>query len=42
VDLKAHWGERQLELDAINVSDIAAVNAWAQNTGVAHVSRPGG
>ncbi len=41
-DLKVQWSERKLELDAINASDIATVNAWAQNNGVVHVSPPGG
>jgi hypothetical protein len=41
-DLKVQWSERKLELDAINASDIAAVNGWAQDSGVAYVSPPGG
>jgi len=41
-DLKVQWSKRRLELDAINASDISAVNAWAQNNGVAHISPPGG
>lgn len=41
-DLKVQWRERSLELDVINASDIATVNAWARDNGVAHVSRPGG
>jgi photosystem II stability/assembly factor-like uncharacterized protein len=41
-DLEVEWSERKAELDAINASDIASVNAWAQNNGVAHVSTPGG
>ena len=41
-DLKVQWSERMLELDAINASDIATVNAWAQNNGITHVSSPGG
>jgi len=41
-DLKVQWRERKLELDAINASDIAAVNAWAQDSGLSHVSPPGG
>ncbi|NNM07522.1 MAG: glycosyl hydrolase, partial [Gemmatimonadetes bacterium] len=41
-DLKAEWNERRTELAAIGSSDIATVNAWAQNSGVAHVSTPGG
>jgi hypothetical protein len=41
-DLKAEWDERKRELDAINASDIATINAWAQNSGIAHVAPPGG
>jgi hypothetical protein len=41
-DLKVQWREQTMELEAINASDIATVNAWAQNSGVPHVSPPGG
>ena len=41
-DLKVQWSERMLQLDAINASDIATVNAWAQGNGITHVSSPGG
>jgi hypothetical protein len=41
-DLRVEWGERKAELETIVDSDIAAVNAWAQSNGVAHISTPGG
>jgi hypothetical protein len=41
-DLKVQWAERRSELDEISASDIAAVNAWARDSRVAHVSPPGG
>ena len=41
-DLKVEWNERKAELEAIVASDIAAVNAWARDNGVAHISTPGG
>ena len=40
-DLNDQWNERKVELDAINASDIAAVNGWARDNGVLHVSQPG-
>ena len=40
-DLKIQWRDRSLELDAISASDIATVNAWARDNGIAHVLSPG-
>lgn len=39
-DLKEQWTERQLELEQISISDIAAVNSWARENGVEHVTKP--
>ena len=41
-DLKAKWKDREVELDAITTTDIAAVNARARSHGIAYVSAPGG
>ena len=41
-DLKTEWTERKAELAEINRSDIASVNTWAKNNGIAYVSSPGG
>ncbi len=41
-DLKAQWNQMERELEAIASSDIAAVNAWALDNGIAFVAAPGG
>jgi photosystem II stability/assembly factor-like uncharacterized protein len=41
-DLKAQWASLGTQLDEIEASDIAAVNAWARANSVPHVSRPAG
>jgi hypothetical protein len=39
-DLKLQWQAQSRELRDISNSDIAAINAWARNNGVLHVSPP--
>jgi hypothetical protein len=39
-DLQGEWARRQDELEAINSSDVAAVNDWARSSGIPHVSVP--
>jgi photosystem II stability/assembly factor-like uncharacterized protein len=39
-DLKAEWAERETELAAITVENISAVNDWAREKGIPHVSIP--
>ena len=40
-DLDFQWQDRQSELRQISVSDIAAINDWANSNGVGHVAAPG-
>ncbi|UCF38109.1 MAG: glycosyl hydrolase [Acidobacteriota bacterium] len=37
-DLKAMWADLKTELQAIQASDIAAVNAWARDNSIPHVA----
>jgi hypothetical protein len=39
-DLEAEWDALRAELDAITSSDIAAVNQWARDNTIPHISLP--
>jgi len=39
-DLQGEWSQLRTELEAINASDVAAVNSWARSNDVPHVSPP--
>ena len=39
-DLQSDWADLQVELGEISATDIAAVNAWASDNTVPHVSPP--
>ena len=39
-DLEFQWRDRQEELRGINNSDLAAVNEWARDNGIPHVTAP--
>jgi len=41
-DLEGQWRSQKAALAAIDVSDIAAINAWARSNSVLHVTPPGG
>ena len=41
IGLKQDWQAVKAELDAINSSDLAAINAWATAKQVRYVDNPG-